>query len=216
MRDLPRWVWPLALTTTILALLPLVLIVRARLVPSTEPRIHLIQDMGSQPKYKPQAESPLFSDSRAMRPSVAGTVEHSAIVDNPALTRGQDGERWVDVLPVVVDDALMLRGRQRYEIYCSPCHGLSGFGDGPISKRAEALAEGTWVPPSSLHTDQSRGLAAGQIFDTVLHGVRNMPSYGAQIDVHDRWAIVAYVRALQRSQHARLADVPPADRANLR
>ncbi|HPS79276.1 MAG TPA: cytochrome c, partial [Thermoanaerobaculaceae bacterium] len=119
-------------------------------------------------------------------------------------------------LPVVVVDGLKLRGRQRYEIYCSPCHGLSGFGDGPVSKRAEALAEGTWVPPSSLHTDQSRGLALGQIFDTIFHGVRNMPSYGAQIDVHDRWAIVAYVRALQRSQHASLGDVPPAERANLR
>jgi mono/diheme cytochrome c family protein len=216
MKDLPRWVWPLALTTTILALLPLVLIVRARLVPSTEPRIHPVQDMDSQPKYKPQAGSPLFADGRAMRPPVEGTVEHAAIVDNPALTTGKAGERWVDVLPVTADDALVARGRQRYEITCSPCHGLSGAGDGPVSKRAEALAEGTWVPPSSLHTDQSRGLAAGQIFETISHGVRNMPSYGAQIGVHDRWAIVAHVRALQRSQHAPLADAAPAGRTNLR
>ncbi|MCU0293828.1 MAG: c-type cytochrome [Thermoanaerobaculaceae bacterium] len=216
MKDLPRWVWPLALTTTILAMLPLVLIVRARLVPSTQPRIHLIQDMDSQPKYKPQAGSPLFADGRAMRPPVAGTVEHTAIVDNPALTTGRVGERWVDTLPVTADDAVMVRGRQRYEITCAPCHGVSGNGDGPVSKRAETLAEGTWAPPSSLHTDQSRGLALGQIYDTISRVVRNMPSYGAQIGVHDRWAIVAHVRALQRSQHATLAGIPPAEGANLK
>ena len=216
MKDLPRWVWPLVLTTTILALLPLVLIVRARLVPSTEPRIHLIQDMDSQPKYKPQAGSPLFADGRAMRPPVAGTVEHAAIVDNPALTTGRVGERWVDVLPVTADDVLLARGRQRYEVFCTPCHGVSGNGDGPVSKRAETLAEGTWAPPSSLHADQSRGLAVGQIYDTISHGVRNMPSYGAQIGVHDRWAIVAHVRALQRSQPAPVADAAPAEGTNLK
>lgn len=215
MKDLPRWVWPLALTTTILAMLPLVLIVRARLVPSTQPRIHPIQDMDSQPRYKPQAGSPLFTDGRAMRLPVAGTVEHAAIIDNPALTTGKVRERWVEVLPVTTDDALLARGRQQFDIYCAPCHGLSGTGDGPVAKRAEALAEGTWAPPSSLHTDQSRGLPVGQVFETVTHGVRNMPSYGAQIGVHDRWAIVAHVRALQRSQHAPLA-APPAEGANPR
>lgn len=215
MKELPRWVWPLALTTTILALLPLVLIVRARLVPATQPRIHLVQDMDSQPKYKPQASSPLFADGRAMRPPVAGTVEHAAIVDNPALTTGRVGERWVEVLPVTADDALLARGRQRYEIACSPCHGLSGSGDGPVSRRAEALAEGTWAPPSSLHTDQSRGLADGQIFETISHGVRNMPAYGAQLGVHDRWAIVAHVRALQRGQGAAPA-VAASGRDNVR
>lgn len=215
MKDLPRWVWPLVLTTTILALLPLVLIVRARLVPSTQPRIHPIQDMDSQPKYKPQAGSPLFADGRAMRPPVAGTVERMAIVDNPALATGRVGERWVDTLPVTADDAFMVRGRQRFDIYCAPCHGLTGTGDGPVSRRAETLAEGTWAPPSSLHTDQSRGLPVGQVFETISHGVRNMPSYGAQIDVHDRWAIVAHVRALQRSQGAPLA-VAAAPRDNVR
>lgn len=216
MKDLPRWVWPLALTITVLALLPPVLIVRARLVPKSSPRIHLIQDMDAQPKVLPQAASPLFADGRAMRPPVAGTVERAAVVDNPALTAGKVGDRWVETMPLPVDEALMRRGRERYDIFCAPCHGISGYGDGPVSKRAEALAEGTWVIPSSLHTDQSRNLAVGQLFETIAHGVRNMPSYGAQVGVQDRWAIVAYVRALQRSQHASPADVPADQRAALK
>lgn len=215
MKDLPRWVWPLALTITVLALLPLVLVVRARLVPKSSPRIHLIQDMDAQPKVLPQAASPLFADGRAMRLPVAGTVEHAAVVDNPALTTGSVGDRWVETMPLPVDEALMRRGRERYDIFCAPCHGLSGYGDGPVSKRAETLAEGTWVIPSSLHADQSRSLAVGQLFETITHGVRNMPAYGAQVGVHDRWAIVAYVRALQRSQHASPADLPADKRAAL-
>ncbi|HPC83766.1 MAG TPA: cytochrome c [Thermoanaerobaculaceae bacterium] len=215
MKDLPRWVWPLALTITVVALIPLVLIVRARLVPKTSPRIHLIQDMDAQPKLLPQAASPLFADGRAMRPPVAGTVERSAVVDDPALTAGKVGGRWVEAMPLPVDEAMMHRGRERYDIFCAPCHGLSGYGDGPVSKRAEALAEGTWVIPSSLHAGQSRDLSVGQLFETITNGVRNMPSYGAQIGVRDRWAIVAYVRALQRSQHASPADVPADRRAAL-
>ena len=113
MKDLPRWVWPLArLTTTILALLPLVRSCassgRARC--PRAPRIHLIQDMDSQPRYKPQAESPLFADGRAMRPPVAGTVEARPSCDNPALTTGKAGERWDDVLPVTADEVRLARG----------------------------------------------------------------------------------------------------------
>ena len=161
MKDLPRWVRPLALTITVLALLPLVLIGRARLVPKSSPRIHLIQDMDAQPKYGPQAASPLFADGRAMRPPVAGTVEHGAVVDDPALTTGWVGDRWIETMPVSVDETLLRRGRERFDIYCAPCHGLSGYGDGPVSKRAEALAEGTWVIPSSLYADQSAACQPG-------------------------------------------------------
>lgn len=216
MRDLPRWVWPLALTITVLALVPPVLIARARLVPKSSPRIHLIQDMDAQPKVLPQAGSPLFADGRAMRPPVPGTVARAAVVDDPALTTGKVGGRWVETMPLPVDAALMQRGRERYDIFCAPCHGLSGYGDGPVSRRAEALAEGTWAIPSSLHAEQSRALAVGQLYETIAHGVRNMPAYGAQVGVPDRWAIVAYVRALQRSQHASPAELPASQRAALK
>lgn len=197
MKDLPRWVWPLALTMTVVALIPLVLIARARMVPSPLPRIHIIQDMDHQPKFLTQAASPLFSDRRAMRPPVAGAIERSAVLDNPELTSGRLGEQWVEVIPVPVDEAFLRHGKERYEVFCTPCHGSSGVGDGPVSRRAEELAEGTWAIPSSLYAEQSRNLRAGQLFDTVSRGVRNMPAYGAQIGVPDRWAVVAHVRALQ-------------------
>lgn len=198
MRDLPRWVWPLALTMTVVALIPLALIARARVVPSPVPRIHIIQDMDNQPKLGPQAASPLFADTRAMRPPVAGTVERAVALDLPVLTSGRRGEQWVEVVPLALDEAAQRRGKERYEVFCTPCHGSSGVGDGPVSKRAEELAEGTWAIPSSLFAEQSRNLRAGQLFDTVSRGVRNMPGYGAQIGVSDRWAIVAHVQALQR------------------
>ncbi len=134
----------------------------------------------------------------------------------PELTTGRVGESWVDAIPVGVDGAFVRRGRERYDIYCSPCHGLAGFGDGMVAKRADELLEGTWTPPSSLHTDLIRGRPAGHIFNTISNGIRNMPAYGPQIPVEDRWAIVAYVRALQRSQNATVDDVPPDIRAQLR
>jgi mono/diheme cytochrome c family protein len=111
---------------------------------------------------------------------------------------------------------MLLRGQERFNIYCSPCHGLTGAGDGLVSRRADALQEGTWVPPLTFHGDQVRGRPVGHLFNTITHGIRNMPAYGAQIPAEDRWAIVAYVRALQRSQNATVADVPPDLRAGLR
>jgi mono/diheme cytochrome c family protein len=117
---------------------------------------------------------------------------------------------------VAVSEALMRRGQERWEVFCTPCHGSAGYGDGPVARRADRLQEGTWTPPSSLHTDLVRSRPAGYLFNTVTNGVRNMPAYGSQIPVHDRWAIVAYMRALQRSQNATVADVPVELRQQLR
>jgi mono/diheme cytochrome c family protein len=104
----------------------------------------------------------------------------------------------------------MKRGQQRYNIYCAPCHGLAGEGDGLVAKRAQELQQGTWAfPPTSLHSEAVRPQPVGQLFNTITNGVRKMPAYGAQISVQDRWAIVLYVRALQRTQNARPEDVPP-------
>ena len=111
---------------------------------------------------------------------------------------------------------LLQRGHERYDVYCSPCHGLAGFGDGMVAKRADELQEGTWTPPASFHTALVRERSVGQLFNTISNGVRNMPAYGPQIPIQDRWAIVAYVRALQRSQNATVDDVPPDIRAQLR
>lgn len=212
----PRWLVYTAVTLVVLSWIPLVMIARARTVTTSRPRIHLVQDMDVQPSSKPQEANTLFADGRAMRPPVAGTVARGQLRPDPALELGREGEAWVTTIPVAVDRGLLERGRQRYDVFCAPCHGLVGNGDGMVSTRAEALAEGTWTPPTSFHTDLVRGREDGHLYNTISNGIRNMPGYGSQVEVRDRWAIVAYVRALQRSQNGTLGDVPADVRATLR
>ncbi|MCS7182946.1 MAG: cytochrome c [Thermoanaerobaculum sp.] len=210
---------PKALTYTLvilaaLALIPLALIARARVTTSSVPRLHLIGDMDTQPYLKAQAANPLFADGRAMRMPVPGTVARGSLME-PEVATGRDGNGWLEVIPVPLTRELMARGRERYDIFCAPCHGYSGYGDGVVNRRAERLQEGTWTPVASFHTETARSRPAGYIYNAITHGVRTMPPYGGQIPVLDRWAIVAYVKALQRSQHASLADVPPEVRMEL-
>lgn len=115
---------------------------------------------------------------------------------------------WVTTFPLDVTTELMERGRQRYNIYCAVCHGLSGDGDGLVARRAIELQQSTWVPPTSLHSPPVREQPVGKLFNTVTHGIRKMPGYASQISTHDRWAVVLYVRALQRSRNAAVSDVP--------
>lgn len=206
----------IAVVLTTLALVPLALIWRSRATTSPIPRWVVVTNMAKQPKLVGQAGSPLFADGRAMRPPVAGTVARGSLATDPVVETGLKGEKFVDVPPVPVTPQLVKRGQERYDIFCSPCHGLSGYGDGVVARRADRLQEGTWTPPSSLHTDLVRSRPSGQLFNTVTNGIRNMPAYGAQIPPSDRWAIVAYVRALQRSQHAAIADVKPEWQEKLR
>lgn len=213
---MPRWLQYLVVVMVVLSWVPLVVIMRARHSKSTKPRIHIIQDMDNQPKYKAQARNRLFADRRAMRPPIAGTIARGELDADNRLYRGVVGEDFVAEIPIPITMQLMERGRERYDIYCSPCHGLAGYGDGMVSKRADVLQEGTWTPPASFHTDLVRGRPSGHLFNTITNGIRNMPAYGPQISVDDRWAIVAYVRALHRSQNAPVEDVPPELRAQLR
>lgn len=213
---LPRWLLFTLVTLVVLSWVPLALIMRARVTTSSQPRIHFIPDMDNQPKYKTQSRNSLFADRRAMRPPVEGAVPRSAVVGEESLMSGKFGENWIVEIPVPVDGGLLATGRQRYDIYCSPCHGLAGYGDGMVARRADELQEGTWTPPTSFHTDLIRQREAGHLFNTISNGIRNMPAYGSQIPVEDRWAIVAYVRALQRSQNATTDDVPEDIRAQLR
>jgi mono/diheme cytochrome c family protein len=206
--SIPRWLIYTAVVLVVLSWVPLALILKARTSTSTQPRLHIVQDMDNQPKFRAQARNRLFADRRAMRPAVPGTVARGQLNADPAYTLGKlDGE-WVTAIPVPVDLELLQRGRKRYDVFCSPCHGLAGYGDGMVAKRADELQEGTWTPPSSLHTDLVRARPAGHLYNSIANGVRNMPSYGSQIPIDDRWAIVAYVRTLQRSQNATLDDVP--------
>ena len=214
---MPRWLTSIVIILVALSWIPVALALRARVVKKTEPRVHIIPDMDNQPKVKAQSRLMLFADRRGMRPPVPGTVARSAVIGDSALMLGKtEGDSWVELSPVPVTVPLLERGQQRYEIYCSPCHGLAGYGDGMVAQRADQLQEGTWTPPTSFHTELVRERSAGHLYNTISNGIRNMPSYGSQIPVNDRWAIVAYLRALQRSQNATIDDVPADLQAQLR
>lgn len=212
---MPRWLTLTLIVLVVLSWIPVALLIRARNTTSAKPRWHLVQDMDDQPKYKTQRANPLFADTRAMRPPVEGTVAVGELRDDEATFLGQVEGEWVTTFPVAVTSALLDRGRERYGIYCAPCHGLAGYGDGMVAKRADELQEGTWTLPSSFHTDLVRERPVGHLYNTVARGIRNMPAYGSQLGVDDRWAVVAWVRTLQQSQHATVADVPAAELAKL-
>jgi mono/diheme cytochrome c family protein len=205
-----------AVVLILVGLAPLLLMARARLVRSNLPRVQIDYGMGRQPKFKAQTANPLFADNRAMRPPVTGAVARGELRADDAFYRGKADGEWVVRFPVPVTPQLMRRGQERYDIYCTTCHGMVGYGDGMIAKRADQLQEGTWVAPSSYHTELVRSRPVGHLFNSITHGIRNMPAYGPQIPFEDRWAIVAYVRALQRSQDARIDDVQPDMRPTLK
>ncbi len=194
---MPRLFKSLAIVLTLAALVPLALLVKARLTGGPTPRLMVVYDMDNQDRYKTQQASGFFADGRVMREPPEGTVPRDAVVDNPLFTEGHVDSVWAERFPVELDDAFLARGRERYDIFCAPCHGLTGAGDGMIARRADFLQEGTWTPPTDLRTDVVRERPVGHIYNTIAAGIRNMPAYGPQLPVADRWAVTAYVRALQ-------------------
>lgn len=203
--------------------IPLVVFARARVTRSDQPRIHIFQDMDNQPRYGAQDSSTVFADNRAMRLPIPGTIARGQLQEDDHYYRGftrasgnaDGGATFFDSLPqqVQLSPALLKRGQERYTIYCAPCHGHDGYGNGPINSRAVEKQEPKWVPAASLHTDTVRSRPDGHLYNTITNGIRNMAGYGAQISVDDRWAIVAYLRALQLSQHTPATQVP-AERLN--
>lgn len=166
------------------------------------------QDMHDQPRYKPLAGSDFFADGRSARPAVAGAVARGQLRADAALYTGKSAGAFVDAIPVAVDLKLVQRGRERYEIYCTPCHGRTGRGDGMVVQRG-------YRRPPSMHIERLRNEKPGYFFDVITNGFGVMPDYAAQVPVADRWALVAYLRALQLSQHATIDDVPASERAAL-
>lgn len=205
---LPRWMILGAAVLAAVSLVPLMLIASRRAGTREEPQPRIFTEMVNQPKYITQDLSPFFEDHRASRAPVTGTVARGELQEDDAVFRGKVGDQWVERIPIPVSRALMDRGRKRFTIYCATCHGLAGNGDGMVAMRADELAEGTWVPPTGLNTDPVVKQLDGQLFNTITHGIRKMPAYGPLIPVEDRWAIVFYMRALQRSQRAKVEDVP--------
>lgn len=199
-----------------LALLPPVMIATLRYAPKTSPRIHLISDMDHQPKYLPQQYSPLFADTRTMRPPVPGTVAVDTTIDDPHFLLGEVDGKPAETFPMTVSPEMMQHGRERYNIFCATCHGLAGDGDGITSQLAFEREEPKWVKPLSYYNPSVIDQPVGQMFQTISNGVRKMPSYRAQIPTKDRWAIVLYVRALQRSRTATMENVPEELRKHLK
>ena len=200
-----------------LSLVPFALFAMARQSKMEHGRLHVVWDMDFTPSYKAQSRNPLFEDKRGMRPPPTGTVPVGHLRTDDHLFRGVQGDAYATTLPAAIEptEATMKRGKEQFGIYCAPCHGQSGEGNGPINQRAELLKQG-WVPPSNLHQQYIIDQPAGQIFNTITNGVRNMPGYAAQIDPDERWAIVLYVRALQKTRTAQVADLTDAERAQLK
>jgi mono/diheme cytochrome c family protein len=167
------------------------------------------QDMHDQPKYVPLRESAFFGDARSARPIVPGTVAHGRLHDDPLLYTGKVNGADADVFPFAVTQTVLARGQERFNIFCAPCHGRTGQGDGMVVRRG-------YRRPPTYHQDRLRTAAVGHFFDVITNGFGAMPDYAAQISAEDRWSIVAYVRALQLSEHAAASDVPAADREKLR
>jgi mono/diheme cytochrome c family protein len=164
--------------------------------------------MHDTPRYEAYEKSDFFGDARSMRPQVADTVARGQLREDPVMFAGKQGTGFVSRMPIALTPQVMHRGRERFDIYCAPCHGAAGRGDGVVVRR------GYRVPPS-FHIDRLRGQADGYFFDVITNGFGVMPDYAAQVAPADRWAIVAYVRALQLSQNATVADVPAARRGEL-
>jgi len=188
----------------------LALLIGCQGTPSSKPPIHLNPNMDDQEKYEPYEASQFFADGAAMRTPPEGTIARGELhEDVPYYTGFQRDTFYVETAPVAATMPELQRGRERYDIYCSPCHGRTGDGRGIVVTRG-------YPPPPTYHDERLRGVPDGYIFNVITNGIRNMPSYRHQIPVDDRWAIVLYLRALQRSHHATLDDVPVEKRASLK
>ena len=184
---------------------------------SDQPPIHLMKNMDQQSRFEPQEPNAFFKDKRGMRQWPTGTVPRGALHADDHLWRGRvEGDfaatlptADADGVPMKLDRTLLVRGRQRFNIYCAPCHDAGGTGAGIVVKRG-------MMKPPSLHEERVLGFPVGKLYDIVTNGVRNMPPYRSQIGLRDRWAIAAYVRALQVSRSATLELVPPDKAAGQR
>ena len=210
----PLWIRWAVVVITCAATIPIAAIYRARTASSNKTKIHIIQNMDNQPKFVSQEANALFLDGRGMRPRVEGTISQTGMAGDTHLHMGIVDGTWATTYPssLTIDRPFIERGQERFNIYCAPCHGKGGFGDGLIHARASQLVEtgvnGTsWVAPKNLHEDVIKEQPIGQLYNTIVNGVRTMSGYASQIPIQDRWAIIAYIEALQISQDANPDDV---------
>lgn len=166
------------------------------------------QDMHNQPKYRPLRATDFFADGSSARPHVEGTIARGTLQEDEAFFTGKVGMALVTEMPFPVDENVLNRGEQRYNIFCTPCHDATGGGKGMVVQRG-------YRQPTSFHTERLRQVAPGHFFDVMTNGLGAMPDYRAQISPRDRWAIVAYIKALQLSQHTPASEIPGGDPTKL-
>jgi len=161
---------------------------------SEKPPIHLNPNMDSQEKYKAQSESNFFVDGSTMRTPVKGTVARGQLRADEAYYTGKDASgEFIASAPMVANAEMLARGEERYEIYCSTCHGVNADGKGKI------LYYNYPIPPANFYDERIKKLSDGHIYNAITEGWLNMPSLKAQISVEDRWAIISYIRSLQKN-----------------
>lgn len=231
---MPKWITAFIVASTAFALIPFAIAAKARNSYSPDPHIHIFPDMDYQPKYKSDQSADMFTDGRANRGEFPGTVARGELGADDLFYRGLDGEpgaqQWTTGFPktypdgreFVVDMKLLERGRKSYDIYCAVCHGYDGRGNGMVPERVKASG-GLWQARNLVEAPDAKGnggvvvqMPNGQLFNTISNGFNTMLGYASQIPHADRWAIVAYVRALQRAQNASQSDVPPDLQGSIR
>ncbi len=223
---MPKWITAFIVASTAFALIPFAIAAKARNSYSKEPHLHIFPDMDYQPKYRSDQPMDVFTDGRANRGELPGTVSRGNLDSDDVFYHGLEGEPgaqtwttgfpklYADGSPFEVNAQLLERGRNRYEIYCAPCHGYDGRGQGMVPERVKA-GGGLWQARNLVEAPDAKGnggvvvqMPNGQLFNTISNGFNTMMGYASQIPHSDRWAIVAYVRALQRAQNASQTDVP--------
>ncbi len=211
-KQMPKAILGFIIVTTVLALVPIAIIANARASHSTEPHFHLVPDMDFQPKVKTQSANKLFPQARAMRVGVSGTVARGELRADDHFFRGISQDQWAKQFPqsVSLDAELMELGNHKYDIYCQPCHGLDGRGNGIVAEVANGLGSDVsgWAPPANLVEARIVTQPHGQLFNTISNGKGVMQGYAAQMSAEERWAVILYLRALQRSQNASASDIP--------
>jgi hypothetical protein len=167
------------------------------------------QQMADQPHQRPLETSNFFDDRMASRPIEPGTAARTDKEQNESQLSGKIDGKLVDTFPFQITMDVLARGQERYEIFCSPCHDRLGTGQGMIVRRG-------FTPARSFHVGRLRDAPAGHFFEVMTQGFGTMPSYATQLSEHDRWAVIAYIRALQFSRNARLDELPPEDREKMK
>ncbi len=216
-KNMPRWITALIVSSTAFALIPFAIAAKARNSHSSEPHIHIFPDMDFQPKFKADTASDIFADGRANRGEIQHTIARGTLDSDDLFYKGKENGDWTQGFPKNIEVTLefVKRGQNRYNIYCAPCHGYDGRGEGPIRQRLKAggldwairnLVAPPWEPGGHVVR-----MPNGQLFNTISNGYATMSGYASQIPPRDRWAIVSYVRALERASNSLQNDVPQAD-----